>query len=207
MADLKNHIEGIMYIFNKKLFFAREGLSSSITCEVTIDKIFMQGTKNCKINIKNLCINNAKLSEMLFLESIFEYTKTLTDYEKKEIALFFDVEKLENLKTDGKDLIAQCRVSSQLNNIINIKEIFIGKCNFVHETNFDIINTGSSNVSCIMNKIFNKLQPNFETLKKFELSSNFFYFHYLLLLVIFYFIVQTLFFKSIKMTQKNIILF
>lgn len=144
--------------------------TSSISCNVLFDKIELRNSFNCNINIINKCISNNSNSLNIFLKTLIDNKKFMSDEIRKKIEKNLDI----NLDIDADQQVnsgfmKRCNISSTVSNIIVIKNLIIQNCTGILNSSFLFYNTGDVNSNCGINELTNAISTKDKQTKQIDL--------------------------------------
>lgn len=141
--------------------------SSSINCNVVFDKIELRDSFNCNINIINKCISNNSNSLNIFLSTLIDNKKFMSEELKKKIEKNLGINlDIDSNQQANSGFMKRCNISSNVSDIIVIKNLIIQNCTSIVNSTFLFYNTGDVNSNCGINELINAISTKDKQTKK-----------------------------------------
>lgn len=145
--------------------------TSSINCNVLFDKIELKDSFNCNINVINKCISNNSNSLNIFLKTLIDNKKFMSDdivkKIEKNLGINLDISADQQVNSG---FMKRCNISSNVSNIIVIKNLIIKNCTGIVNSTFLFYNTGDVNSNCGINELINAISNKDKQTKKNDLN-------------------------------------
>lgn len=150
----------IMNRFYQKLLEINSKTKS--VCNIIIDNIKIENSRNCNLLLLNKCISNNQNSLNLLLESLIEATELLPFHIKYRLEQNLDIVLSKDVEQSDRGFMKKCNISAESVNLIKINNLYIGECFSDKPLDFLFYNTGDVNVNCGSVEILNALSKKTE---------------------------------------------
>lgn len=141
--------------------------STSVNCNINIDKVYLKNSNNCNIEIINKCFSNVRNSLNILLKTLVDNKQYMTEDLKNRIEKGLQID-LDISIDNQPNLLKNCNLSASVENNIIIKELVIENCLNTNNSKFLFYNTGDANTNCGMVEIINAISKNKDQKEKKE---------------------------------------
>lgn len=218
--NLKGLINEDLYLYERIMNSYYNKISkittiSRINCDIKVNSIILNNTKNCIINLKNKCFSNVSNSLNLLIETIIENEKHMSLPMKIKLEKYLGISFDQVNNNESSDIYQRCNAFAGVTNLISVRELEIDNCNSFKPLEFNFYNTGDASANCGIIDLSNALGSNLveeedNVRKKFNLflnkvlNFNLYDLFVLILIIFIIFSLLTILYTIFKRT-KNII--
>lgn len=122
---------------------------SSTKCSITIDRIVLTNSNNCKVNVENKCFTENSTSAIVLMEILIENKNLMDDDTIKKLEKSLNIDFSASAENQKETNFAQkCNASASVTENIRVKNLVVDNCNATTETTFTFYNTGDSKANC-----------------------------------------------------------
>lgn len=178
VIELSGLISDDLILYNRiiNMFYKKMNsvsLTGLVNCDILIDKIILQNSNNCRINIVNQCLLNSQISLTIFLETLIDNKDFMSENTIKKIEKYMGVVLNKTIDQNNTGFMKRCNISSDLSNSIKVKQLVIKNCYGETPLNFDFYNTGDATANCGFIELLNAVGKTDidEEEKKYVLES------------------------------------
>lgn len=130
--------------------------STSVNCNINIDKMYLKNSNNCNIEIVNKCFSNIRNSLNILLKTLVDNKQYMSDDLRSRIEKGLQIDLDINIDKQP-NLLKNCNLVASIENNIIIKELIIENCSSINNSKFLFYNTGDANTNCGMVEIINAI--------------------------------------------------
>lgn len=151
---------------------------SNINCNITLNSVILNNSKNCIINLKNKCFSNVSNSLNLFIETLIENQEFMSLEIKIKLEKHLGISFEEVNNNENSTINQRCNSFAGVSNIISVRELEIDNCTSFKPIEFNFYNTGDASANCGIIEFSNALGTSLQSeeednvRKKFDIFLN-----------------------------------